>query len=345
MKKQHRLPLKDFINDLKALVKPNYLKAMWPVGGISIIYIALMCILSFFAVSITSSMMMSVMMIMYGMASPAALLVGVVEVFGALIITIALSFFFTFFTVATQFTYQRRLADPDQPVSAGSIWMHFKHLRKNQVWRLAMYIGLFIFLWSLPLDIIGTLVGDWTKSQAWVMVFRVLNQLVMLWKAIEYSQSYFLYHDQQPQFLGQSMRHALTASRRFMSGRKWNYLGINIVVGFLPVAIWCLIFGGLAFYGNYTATYVLTYVGLILIVLGISCYLQVILATGALYFEKSKADGGDVDAAFKDTFKPVAELTGEAFVHEVYKPKETKKQPSPTVKKEDKPQREAKKEE
>lgn len=346
MKKQHSLALKSFISDLKAMVKPNYLKAMWPVGGIGIIYVALTCILSFLAASIMSSMMMSVMMIMYGMASPAALLVGLLEVLLAVGISIALSFFFTFFTVAVQYTYQDRLKNPDQPVSAGSLWLHYKHTRKNQLWRIALYIGLFLFLWSLPLDIVSGLVANMAHSQVWVMIIRIINEIVIVWKALEYSQSYFLYREKQPQFLGQSMRHALTASRRFMGGRKWNYLWINVVVELLPIVIWSLIFGGLAYYGNYTATYVLTYVGLALVIIGIACYLPVILAAGTLYFEKSKQQlkDSEMDDCFKGTFKPVAELTGEAFVHEVYTPKKPKKQPSPVVKKEPKPKREAKKE-
>lgn len=347
MKKQHKLSLKDFIKDLKALVKPNYLKAMWPVGGITIIFIALTCILAFLATSVMSSMMMSVMMIMYGMASPAALGMGLLEILGAAAIAIALSFFFNFYTVAVQYTYQDRLKHPEQPVSAGSIWMHFKHLRKNQVWRIILYIGLFTFLWSLPLDIVGGLVGGMTKNTVWPLLIRIANDVVILWKSIEYSQSYFLYREKQPQFLGQSMRHALTASRRFMGGRKWNYLLINIVVEALPILVWTLIFGGLAYYGNYTATYVLTYVGIALVIIGIACFLPVVLAAGTLYFTKSKEepDGVDLDEIFKDTFKPVAELTGEAYVHEIYVPKKPKKQPEPVAKKEEKPKREAKKDE
>lgn len=346
MKKQHSLPLKAFIGDLKALVKPNYLKAMWPVGGITIIFIALTCILSFLAASTMSSMMMSVMMIMYGMASPAALLMGLLEILGAVAISVALSFFFNFFMVAVQYTYQDRLAHPEQPVSAGSIWLHYKHLRKNQLWRIALYVSLFIFLWSLPLDIIGGLVGGMTKNTVWPLIIRVVNDVVIIWKTIEYSQSYFLYREKQPQFLGQSMRHALTASRRFMDCRKWNYLGIVIVVEALPIIVWGLIFGGLAFYGNYTATYVLTYLGLALVIIGIACYLPVVLATGTLYFTKSKdaPEAVDVDETFKGTFKPVAELTGEAYVHEVYTPAKPHKQPDPVAKKEKQPKREAKKE-
>ncbi len=33
MEKQRTLPMKEFYLSLKELVKPNYLKAMWPVAG------------------------------------------------------------------------------------------------------------------------------------------------------------------------------------------------------------------------------------------------------------------------------------------------------------------------
>lgn len=334
MRKQRSLSLRDFIKDLKKLVKPRYLSAMWPVGGITIIYIALVCILGFFSASIFSSMAMSMMMIMYGMTSPMALLAGLLEVLAGLAAAVALAFFYNFFTVGVQYTYQDHLANPDQPVSAGSIWMHFKHLRKNQLWRIALYMGLFIFLWSLPLNIIADVVGGLTHNVMWLRGIQFLNDIVVAWKTIEYSQSYFLYREKQPQFLGQSMRHALTASRRFMGGRKWNYFLVMLVVIFVPIFVWSVIFGGLAFYGNYTATYVLTYIGLLIAILGIVCYLPVAFAARALYYVKSEEDPTqDIDEIFKDTFKPVAELTGEAYVHEVYAPKKEKKQPSPVAKK------------
>ena len=153
-----------------------------------------------------------------------------------------------------------------------------------------------------------------------MIVCRILNVIVMIWKGIEYSQANFLYRDRQPQFLGQSMRHALTASRRFMGGRKWNYLLIMLVVIFIPMVVWEVIFGALAYWGLYTATYALIYIGLLLMILGFAAYLPVIFASGALYYEEAKKTA-NLDEDFADTFKPVAELTGEAYVHEVYTPK------------------------
>lgn len=342
MKNQHKLSLSDFVKDLKALVKPHYLSAMWPIGGITIIYFALISIISLFSTNVLQSMMMSLMMIMYGMASPLALLMGLLEVLAGIVVIAALSFFYNFYVVAAQYAYQDHLANPDQPVSAGSIWMHFKHIRKNQMWRIALYIGLFIFLWSLPLNIIADVVGGLTHNAVWLRGLQLVNEIVVIWKSMEYSQSYFLYREKQPQFLGQSMRHALTASRRFMGGRKLNYFLVTLLVVVLPMLVWGVIFGGLAFYGNYTATYVLMYIGLLIAILGLICYFPVVFATGALFYAKSKEDD-DIDADFKGTFKPVAELTGEAFVHEVYTPKKDQ-QPSPTVKSEDEKKPEEKKE-
>ena len=146
MEKQRTLPMKEFFPSLKELVKPNYLKAMWPVAGVSIIFIALAAILALLNSNIAASLSMTMMMVMYGMASPVAILFSLLEIVGIVAIIAALAFFYTFFGVATQYTYQDKMAHPEQPVSAGSIWMHYKHLRKNQVWRIVLYIGLFTFL-------------------------------------------------------------------------------------------------------------------------------------------------------------------------------------------------------
>ncbi|MBB1078808.1 hypothetical protein H5S09_09225 [Limosilactobacillus sp. STM2_1] len=347
MEKQRTLPMKEFIPSLKKLVKPNYLKAMWPVAGVSIIFIALVSILTMLNTNIAVSLSMTMMMIMYGMASPLNLLFSLLEIIGIFAIIAALAFFYSFYALATQYTYQDKLAHPEQPVSAGSIWMHYKHLRKNQVWRIILYICLFTFLWSLPLNIINGLLLPHLSGMAAVYVawiIRILNDIVVLWKSIEYSQSYFLYREKQPQFLGQSMRYALTASRRFMTGRKWNYFAILFVVEFIPMFVWSIIFGGLAYYGNYTATYVLTYIGIIVAIIGIACYLPVVYATMALYYSRARA-GMEMDVLYKDTFKPVADLTGEAYIHEVYVEKQPAEQPSPVAKHEEEKKHEAKKDE
>lgn len=320
MKKRYSLSLKQFIKDLRSLVKP-YQPAMWPLAGIMVIFLALSFIVGFFAQGAMSSIGMAMMMAMYGMASPAAIGMALLEVLVAIVILMVLSFFYSFFTTAAEFTYQDRLRHPESVVTAGNVWMHFKHLRKNQLWRIILYMGLFLFFWSLPLDIVAGLVG---KNPVLVIICRVLNDIIMIWKGIEYSQANFLYRDKQPQFLGQSMRHSLTASRRFMGGRKWNYFLLILVTMVVPVVIWEVIFGGLTWWGVYTATNPLIYIGLLLMILGFAAYLPVMFAVPALYYEQAKKTA-NLDDTFAGTFKPVAELTGEAYVHDVYVPKTSDK--------------------
>ena len=192
-------------------------------------------------------------------------------------------------------------------------------------------MGLFLFLWTLPLSIVAGLVA---KNQILVLICRIVNDLILVWKGIEYSQANFLYRDKQPQFLGQSMRHSLTASRRFMGGRKCNYILLMLVTLVLPVLIWEVIFGGLTWWGIYTATNALIYIGLALMILGFAFYLPVLLAAPALYYEQAK-ETAQLNEVFAGTFKPVAELTGEAYVHDIYVPKkkrQDKKTPDPTTK-------------
>ncbi len=330
MKKRYSLSLKKFIKDLRALVKP-YQPAMWPLAGVMVIFLALSFIVGFYAQSATSSVGMAIMMSMYGMASPAAIGLSVLEIILAIVILLALSFFYSFFTTAVEFTYQDRLRHPEQVVSAGAVWMHYKHLRKNQLWRIILYMGLFLFLWTLPLDIVSGLVA---KNGILVMICRIANDLILIWKGVEYSQANFLYRDKQPQFLGQSMRHSLTASRRFMGGRKWNYILLMLVTVVIPVVIWEVIFGGLMWWGIYTATNALIYIGLAVMILGFAFYLPVMLAAPALYYEQAQ-ETAQMNEVFAGTFKPVAELTGEAYVHDVYVPKKKHKEdkkPDPVAK-------------
>ena len=330
MKKRYSLSLKQFIKDLRSLVKP-YQPAMWPLAGVMVIFLALSFIVGFYAQSASSSVGMAIMMSMYGMASPAVIGLAILEILAAFAILLALSFFYSFFTTAVQFTYQDRVRHPEQVVSAGAVWMHYKHLRKNQLWRIILYMGLFLFLWTLPLDIVSGLVA---KNQILVLICRIANDLIVVWKGVEYSQANFLYREKQPQFLGQSMRHSLTASRRFMGGRKWNYILLMLVTIVVPMVIWEVIFGGLTWWGIYTATNAFIYSGLVLMILGFAFYLPVMMAAPALYYEHSK-ETAHMNEVFAGTFKPVAELTGEAYVHDVYVPKKKRqeaKTPDPVTK-------------
>ena len=164
-----------------------------------------------------------------------------------------------------------------------------------------------MFLWTLPLDIVA---GIFARNQAVVITCRVLNLLLVIWKSLQYSQAYFLYNDQRPEFLGQSMRHALTASKRFMRGLKWNLLLIAVVTIVLPIVVWLAIFGGLGYYGIYTATNFWIWFGFIVAFLGVVAWLPVTYAATALYYQQT-APNQNLDTVFSGTFKSVEELTGQ----------------------------------
>lgn len=303
-----KVSLKDFMKELKSSFKGEYTNALWPMGGFFIIFIALSAILMYFFQSVASSIMMNIMMVMYGMTSAGAIGMALLELILALVLMLAVDFFYGFFQVAFQYTYLARFRNADHKVTASSIWKQYKNLNKNQLWRLALYMGLFIFLWTLPLDIVAGLVA---KNVAAVIVCRVLNLLLVIWKTLQYSQAYFLYNDKRPAFLGQSMRHALTASKRFMKGLKWNLLLVAIVTIILPIVVWVAIFGGLGYYGIYTATNFWIWFGFIVAFLGVVAWLPVTYAVTALYYQKTEP-GQNLDSDFEGTFKSVEELTGQA---------------------------------
>lgn len=302
-----KVSLKDFIGELKSSFKGEYANALWPVGGFFIIFIALSAILMYFFQSISSSIMMNIMMVMYGMTSMGAIGLALLELIIALVLILAVNFFYGFIQAAIQYAYVARFRDPEKKVTASSIWQQYKHVNKNQLWRLALYLGLFIFLWTLPLDIVAGLVE---KNRIAVIICRVLNLFVVIWKSLQYSQAYFLYNDKRGAFLGQSMRYALTASKRFMKGLKWNWLLIAIVTIVLPVVVWLAIFGGLGYFGIYTATNFWIWFGFIVAFLGLVAWMPVAYAATALYYTKTEP-GQNIDADFEGTFKSVEELTGQ----------------------------------
>ena len=150
-----KVSLKGFIAELKSSMKGEYFNALWPVGGFFIIFIALSAILMFFFQGIASSIMMNIMMVMYGMTSAGAIGLALLELLVALVLMLAVNFFYGFVQAAIQYAYVARFRNTDTKVTATSIWAQYKRLNKNQLWRLALYIGLFMFLWTLPLDIVA----------------------------------------------------------------------------------------------------------------------------------------------------------------------------------------------
>lgn len=320
MKKNNVFSLKNFINELRATLKGEYNRAVWPIAGFTLLFCAIGALLAYFLMMLSSSMMMNVMMVMYGMASPAAILMALLEIVLVFVLMILNGFWYSFIGTAFNFAYLDRFRDESQKVSAASIWSQFKHMNKNQVLRVVLYISLFMFLWTLPLTIVADL---FARNRVIYIICQVANQVILAWKGLEYSQSLFLYKDTRPQFLGQSMRHALTASRRYMGGFKRYLLLMAVCVILLPLLVWDVIFGGLAYYGIYTATSFCIWLGFLLAFFGDLAYVPVVSAATALFYHQT-SDKRDLKQVFTDTFKPVAELTGEADAQEDKKDKAKK---------------------
>lgn len=304
------LKLRDYWQHIKDLLRGQYTTAMWPVAGISLIYLALVAILYYFGMSIASSIMMNVMMAMYGIGSIGTVGIAFLEVIAIFAIILILMFCYSFFFRGLVFAYQDRIQHPELTVTASRIFDQFKHVRKNQLLRISLYEDLFIWLWTLPLSIVGMLAG---RHQALVIICDIANLLVMIWKKLQYSQDNLLYRDHQPAFLGQSMRRALTASKRYMHGRVLNFLALIFVVACLPFIIFEAIFGGLAFYGIYTATRWALIFGVIILVIGFIFYVPFFAAALAQYFEDTK-QAIKANEVFDDLFVDTAVLTGEKFV-------------------------------
>lgn len=308
MNKNKTFSFESFINELRATLKDDYNRAVWPIAGFTLLFCAIGVLLAYFLMMLSSSMMMNVMMVMYGMASPAAILMAVLEILVVIVLMILNGFWYSFMGTAFNFTYLDRFRDDSQKVTANSIWHQFKHMNKNQVLRAVLYMALFMFLWSLPLTIVADI---FARNRVIYIICQVANQVVMVWKGLEYSQSLFLYKDTRKQFLGQSMRHALTASRRFMGGLKRHLLLMDIVVIVLPLLVWDVIFGGLGYYGIYTATNFCIWAGFLLAFIGDLAYVPVVSAATALFYHRT-AGKRDLKQVFADTLKPVDQLTGEA---------------------------------
>lgn len=312
MEKKEHLSVKQFFNDLKGNLKSQYKSSVWPVAG-GFLLMAALGVLFFLGLSrLAMTMMMSFQMMMYGMASPLAILMTLLEVIILAVLLVALSFFVSFFATSSSYAYLDALRHPGMKVNASAIWTYFKHVRKNQLWRLVLYNALFLFLWQLPLSIVGRFTGRWR----WLsIIILIVNDLIQIWKTIEYSQSAFLYRDRQTTFLGQSMRHALTASRRYMGGRKANYIEVMVTMVVIPLLVIDAIFGGIAFYGNYIGTYWIMWVGIVLGIIAVLAFLPVVLMVVAQFYDQTYVDS-ELDIDFSGTFKPVEKLNGAAFIND-----------------------------
>lgn len=304
--KPSNIGVKDFVGKLRDKVKSHYKESIAGVVGLVVLAIAL-TVLIYVAFAYAMQMMsIRVMMLMYGMTTTSTLLVAAAELIVVLVIAVLAYIFIYFLSTAVTYSFQDVVKNDSEQVSIKSTWAIFKRIPKNQLIRICLYQVLFIFLWQLPFKIIVALLptsGAWKYA---VIIVNILAYLVLLWKTIEYSQSLFLYRAKLQDFRAQSMRHALTASRRFMGGHKANYILVNIVA-FIPAIVWTAVFGGIIYYGIYTWTVAVIYIGLVILLLGLFAYLPVSFFLAPLYFEETKPSV-DVEKAFEKTFKDLKSI-------------------------------------
>lgn len=339
-----QVSIKQFWADLRTALKERYWSAVWPIAGGMLLLLAISVLISLGIARAFMTFMMMFQMMMYGMSSLSMALMVMVGMWILIAALVVVEFVLQFLAVSSAYAWLDYLRHPEMKFSASAVWIYFKHLKKNQILRLTLYMSLFIFLWQLPLMVIGSLpviakVG-WLK-----IVFNIVNDIIVVWKGLEYSQAIFVYRDHQEDFLGQSMRHAITASRRLMGGNKASYLIVSILFIALPMLILGAIFGGIAFYGDYTGTYPLMWAGVILLIIAELMFIPVALLVAAQFYQRI-AKPELVADCFTDTFKPVDVLTGSKYADDWrgVQPK-TEKLADPQVKTDSKKKTEAKKDE
>ncbi|BAP84909.1 hypothetical protein LOOC260_103310 [Paucilactobacillus hokkaidonensis JCM 18461] len=303
-KEKKNFSAKQFVGEIKDRLKGRYAQTLGALLGISVISIAVLAGAAYLCFWVFRMLVYSVMMMMYGMTTSSSLMMEGLFLVATIILYIVVAFCVRYIFTAVTFKFQDVVRDDDAHVGFGTIYQNFKQIRKLQLIRLWLWTGLFMFLWQIVPDIIASF---FSGSLAFIAVLvRLIAVGIMIWKGVEYSQSLFLYREEQPKFLGQSLRHALTASRRFMGGRKWNYIWMMIVV-IVPLILWSAIWGGITYFGVYTWIPAIIYIAPIILILGIWAYLPVMFIAGPVYYEMNK-ENVDLDKAFTKTFLPEEKL-------------------------------------
>lgn len=300
-------PLKSYFGENKTIFKNNWLFA-------GIIYVLLILIASIlflldyelFAVGV-SSISTSITLLLYGQSSY-LIFINLLEIIGSLILFFLIALFCFFIRTTIQYAVQDTLKNELAKVSFSSVFKKFKQLNKNQVLRLFCYFALFIFLWLLPLLVIHLFTS---KIEIVTALLQFLFFVVLLWKGIDYSQALFLYRENQPQFLGQSQRYALKASKRFIRSLRFKYL--LLLIGLcIPLAVWIGLWSIVTYFGFYIWEPIMIYGGPFVGVIGGCFYLPFVQFTLAYFYEKNN-NSDLLEKSFRDCFKPVGKLTGEAY--------------------------------
>ncbi|WP_137597836.1 hypothetical protein [Paucilactobacillus kaifaensis] len=314
MENKKNFSAKQFIGEIKDRLKGRYAQSLGALLGVFIISVVALAAAMYLCFWAFRMIVYSVMMMMYGMTTSSSLLMQVLILVAAVIVYIAVALCVRYVYTAITFNFQDVARNDDVQVGLGTMYRGFKQLKKLQLIRLWLWIGLFMFLWQIVPDIIA---GFFSGNLEFVgIIVRLIAVVLMLWKGVEYSQALFLYREQQPKFLGQSMRYAITASRRFMGGRKWNYIWLMIVI-IVPLLLWFAIWGGITYYGIYTWIPAIIYVAPIIMILGFWAYLPILFIAAPIYYEMNKTNV-DIDETFAKTFLPEEKLV-QSTLPEVYR--------------------------
>lgn len=296
------------IKELLTLVKKHrnqLLAAGGFVTGLVIVFMVLSVLMGMLFRSGLTTVASALTLLIYGSVS-ATLWVGLLEILVGLGLTFVLEVLAYFFMAVIQFQLQDVVTGKQTSIRFSNIWQQFRFLNKNQVLRLFLYNGLFLFFWQLPLLILEYLLGS---NQIILDAILIIWLLVMIWKNLEYSQALFLYREEQPAFLGQSQRHALTASRRFIAHKRAEIWELFIILA-IPAIIWAIVWGIVAYYGFYFWEPVMIYGGPIVGIVGACFYLPVILAALAAFYQHNRTETL-IQQIFKGLFVPVEKLTGQ----------------------------------
>ncbi len=305
--------IKNFSNSLKSYFGENktIFKNNWLLAGILYILLIFVAGVLFlldyelFAVGV-SSISTSVTLLLYGQSY--LIFISLLEIIGSIILFFIIALLCFFVRITIQYAIQDTLKNELAKVSFSSVFKKFKQLNKNQVLRLFCYLALFIFLWLLPLLVIHIFTS---KIEIVTYILQFLFFVVVLWKGIDYSQAIFLYRENQPQFLGQSQRYALKASKRFIKNLRFKYLLLLIGLS-IPLAIWIAIWSVVTYFGFYIWEPIMIYGGPIVGIIGGCLYLPFVQFTLAYFYEKNNSSDL-LEKSFRDCFKPVEKLTGEAY--------------------------------
>lgn len=307
MKTKKQSPAKEYLTNLWHKFKENGIIPGWILALMVIAAILISWGIEELFKLGTSSLAYISMVLMYGTSSW-TIYVGLLEIMLGLLLSFLLAVGVYYVLVTLQYQLQDSVITTQKKITWESAWQQFRQLNLNQQLRLSLYLGLFIFLWQLPLIVLEII---FSSHQIVKDILLVVSVIVLIYKELDYSQAVFLYRETQPKFLGQSLRYALTASHRFLDGSRKSLLKIVICL-LLPAVIWIAVWSIVLYFGFYFWEPIMIYGAPIIGTLGICFYSPAVMLVLADFYETARTKEV-VELAFRGLFKPLGRLTGENY--------------------------------